>query len=274
MEKKIGLASAVATGVGLILATSCLLVIGQGVSQIGNSFVFSMLIALAFNAFTALSVSELNALMPQLTGGLAQYTLVGMGRFFSVLTMVGGYVVGMTIFGSLEGTMFGRTMNMLFPDLGIPMPIYGIVLMAVIVLANCRGVDMFAKVQNVVAYSLIISLILMGLVGCLHLGQGEIIGQDTGLNASFGEIMGLVGTAFYMFVGCEFVVPLSPFAKKPHITIPLGMIGSLAVVFIMQYSAFSDFQTTFRLRIWEQASRRICCTAWRCWANSGGTGWE
>ncbi len=253
MDKKIGLASAIATGVGLILATSCLLVIGQGVSQIGNSFVFSMLIALAFNAFTALSVSELNALMPQLTGGLAQYTLVGMGRFFSVLTMVGGYVVGMTIFGSLEGTMFGRTMNMLFPDLGIPMPIYGIVLMAVIVLANCRGVDMFAKVQNVVAYSLIISLILMGLIGCFHLGQGEIIEQDTGLNASFGEIMGLVGTAFYMFVGCEFVVPLSPFAKKPHITIPLGMIGSLAVVFIMQlfcvfgfsnYVSFADLGTS------------------------------
>lgn len=240
-QKQIGLPSAIATGVGLILATSCLLVIGQGVSQIGNSFVFSMVIALAFNAFTALSVSELNALMPQLTGGLAQYSLVGMGRFFSVLTMVGGYVVGMTVFGSLEGTMFGRTMNMLFPNLGIPMPVYGIVLMAIIVFANCQGVDMFAKVQNVVAYSLIISLIVMGLIGCFHLGQGEVIEQDTGLNTAFGDVMGLVGTAFYMFVGCEFVVPLSPFAKNPHRTIPLGMIGSLVVVFVMQFFCVFGF---------------------------------
>ena len=87
---------------------------------------FSMIIALLFNMFTALSVSELDSMMPQLTGGLAQYTLVGLGPFISVLTMVGGYVVGMTVFGSLEGTMFGRTMNMLFPDLNIPLPIYGI----------------------------------------------------------------------------------------------------------------------------------------------------
>lgn len=233
-ERKLGLPSAISTGVGLILATSCLLVIGQGTSVIGNAFVFSMIIALFFNATTALSVSELDALMPQLTGGLAQYTLVGMGPFVSTLIMVGGYVIGMTIFGSLEGTMFGRTMDMLFPNLGIPLPFYGIFLMVVIIILNCRGVDMFAKVQNFVAYSLIISLFAMGIIGWLHMGQGEVIEQSAELNAGFKEVMGLVGTAFYMFVGCEFVVPLSPYVKRPEITIPGGMIGSLVVVFFMQ----------------------------------------
>ena len=240
-KKKLGLPSAIATGVGLILATSCLLVIGQGSAAIGPSFVISMVIALMFNVFTALSVSELNAIMPQLSGGLAQYTLVGMGPFFSVLTMVGGYIIGMTVFGSLEGTMFGRTMAMLFPDLNIPMPVYGIILMVVIMYMNCRGVDMFAKVQNFVAYSLIISLILMGLMGCLHIGKGDVVIQDRSFNASIGEIMGLVGTAFYMFVGCEFVVPLSPYVKKPERTIPGGMIGSLVVVFIMQLCCVFGF---------------------------------
>lgn len=242
MEKgKLGLPSAIATGVGLILATSCLLVIGQGVSSIGNSFIFSMIIALVFNIFTALSVSELDALMPQMTGGLAQYTLVGMGPFFSTLTMVGGYVIGMTVFGSLEGTMFGRTMEMLFPNLNIPLPLYGIALMAIIMILNCRGVDMFAKVQNVVAYSLIISLILMGVMGCLHIGQSEVVVQDRSFHANMGEIFGLVGTAFYMFVGCEFVVPLSPYVKNPSFTIPGGMIGSLIVVFIMQFFCVFGF---------------------------------
>ena len=233
-KKKLGLPSAIATGVGLILATSCLLVIGQGLSAIGTSFIFSVIIALFFNAFTAISVSELDALMPRMTGGLAQYSLVGMGPFMTCLTMVGGYVIGMTVFGSLEGTMFGRTMAMLFPNLHIPLPLYGIVLMAIIIILNCRGVDMFAKVQDVVAYALIVSLIVMGAMGCFHLGQGQIVQQDLSFHASFGQVMGLVGTAFYMFVGCEFVVPLGPFVKNPRRTIPLGMLGSLAVVFIMQ----------------------------------------
>ena len=42
-KKKLGLPSAIATGVGLILATSCLLVIGQGLSAIGTSFIFSVI---------------------------------------------------------------------------------------------------------------------------------------------------------------------------------------------------------------------------------------
>lgn len=233
-KKKLGLPSSIATGVGLILATSCLLVIGQGTGDIGTSFIFSMIIAVILNALTALSVSELDSMMPQLTGGLAQYSMVSMGPFLTETFMVGGYIVGMTVFGSLEGTMFGRTMEMLFPDLNIPLPVYGIALMLIIVVLNCRGIDMFAKVQNFVAYTLIISLIIMGIIGCLHMGKGEIVVQDTSFNASLGEIMALVGTAFYMFVGCEFVVPLSPYVKNPKRDIPGGMIGSLIVVFVMQ----------------------------------------
>lgn len=69
-EKKLGLPSIVATGVGLIIATSCLLSIGQGASTIGLPFIITMAIACAFNILTAFSICELNALMPNLTGGM------------------------------------------------------------------------------------------------------------------------------------------------------------------------------------------------------------
>ena len=74
-EKRLGLPSIIATGVGLIVATSCLLSIGQGAAAIGTPFILTMVIACAFNILTALSICELNALMPNLTGGMAQYTL-------------------------------------------------------------------------------------------------------------------------------------------------------------------------------------------------------
>ena len=63
-EQRLGLGSVIATGVGLIVATSCLLSIGQGASAIGTTFVISMALACAFNILTALSICELNALMP------------------------------------------------------------------------------------------------------------------------------------------------------------------------------------------------------------------
>ena len=52
-EKKLGLPSVVATGVGLIVATSCLLSLGQGSSMIGTPVIITMVIACAFNILTA-----------------------------------------------------------------------------------------------------------------------------------------------------------------------------------------------------------------------------
>ena len=91
-QKKLGLPSVVATGVGLIVATSCLLSIGQGTAAIGLPFIITMAIACAFNILTAFSICELNALMPNLTGGMAQYTLACFGPFVSIVITVGGYL--------------------------------------------------------------------------------------------------------------------------------------------------------------------------------------
>ena len=68
-EKKLGLPSVIAVGVGLIVATSCLMSLGQGAGSLGISFIIAMVIACFVNIMTALSLSELNALMPNLTGG-------------------------------------------------------------------------------------------------------------------------------------------------------------------------------------------------------------
>ena len=80
-EKKLGLGSVVSISVGLIIATSCLVSLGQGAGTIGVTFIFAMVIACILNMTTVASLSELNALMPNTTGGLAQYTLACMGPF-------------------------------------------------------------------------------------------------------------------------------------------------------------------------------------------------
>ena len=160
-EKKLGLPSIVATGVGLIIATSCLLSIGQGASAIGLPFIITMAIACAFNILTAFSICELNALMPNLTGGMAQYTLACFGPFVSIVITVGGYLTCQTIMGSSEAAMFGNTLNSVFTGVPIPGAVYSIVLILILLGLNLFGVDMFAKVQNIVAYGLIGSLLFL-----------------------------------------------------------------------------------------------------------------
>ncbi|SFU53212.1 hypothetical protein SAMN04487886_104923 [Clostridium sp. DSM 8431] len=169
-EKKLGLPSVIATGVGLIVATSCLLSLGQGASALGTPFIISMVIACILNILTALSISELNALMPNLTGGLAQYTLACLGPFVTLIAMVGGYLACNTMISSAECAMFGNTLKSVLPQVNIPSSTYCIVLLIVLILINLRGVDMFAKIQDFVAYGLIASLFIMAVLGCIKIG--------------------------------------------------------------------------------------------------------
>ena len=60
-EKKLGLKSVISVSVGLVIATSCLVSLGQGAGTIGVTFIFAMVIACLFNMTTIASLSELNA---------------------------------------------------------------------------------------------------------------------------------------------------------------------------------------------------------------------
>lgn len=232
-EKKLGLPSVIATGVGLIVATSCLMSLGQGAGVLGTGFIISMLLACAINICTALSMSELNALMPNLTGGLSQYTLAGMGPFIAIVTMVGGYIVCQSIAGSVECAMFGNAINTVF-DTGIPSSVFCIILLVVLIIANLLGVDMFAKIQNIVAYGLIGSLVIMGIMGIFGLGTGEQVVQSMNLSGGFKDSFSLLGLAFFLFIGSEFVIPISKNVKNERRNIPLGMVLSLLIICAMQ----------------------------------------
>lgn len=234
MDKKLGLASAVATGVGLIIATSCLLSIGQGAAALGDTFIITMVVACLFNILTALSICELNALMPNLSGGMAQYTLASFGPFVSIVVNVGGYLTCQTIMGSSEVAMFGNTMSSVFDNIPISGTVYSILLIAILTVLNLFGVDMFAKIQNIVAYGLIGSLTVMGIMGTFKLGTGNVVDQPAVLSSAPSDMFSLLGLAFFLFIGAEFVVPISTQVKNARRNVPLGMVISLLAILLMQ----------------------------------------
>ena len=81
---------------------------------------------------------------------------------------------------------------------------------------------------------MIISLIIMGFIGIFGLGTGEKISQPWALSTEPSDIFSLVGLAFFLFLGCEYIIPISKNVKNPRRNIPLGMILSLVVVCAMQ----------------------------------------
>lgn len=232
-EKKLGLGSVISTSVGLVIATSCLVSLGQGAGEVGIVFIGAMVVACLLNMTTIGSLSELNALMPNITGGLAQYTLACMGPLPTIISMVGGYLICNILSAGVEASIFAYAMSQVIP-LPIPSIVYTAVMMIVVMATNLIGVDMFAKVQDLVAFLLVGSMVLMGLIGILKLGTGTAISQPACMASSPGEVISMTATAFWLFIGAEFAIPISSQVKNAKRNVPLGMALGLIVILIMQ----------------------------------------
>lgn len=171
MQSKIGLFGAVSTGVGMIIATSCFIPLASGASSVGITFIPAIILVCAINMLAAASIAELGALMPNLTGGLAQYTLVGLGPFVTIVTMIGGYFVGNIFAAPAEGAMFANVMTAFLGDT-LPTAFYSVILTIVLILINLRGVKVSTLVQSVIAAVMVTSLFALGFLGAAGLGTG------------------------------------------------------------------------------------------------------
>ena len=232
-EKKLGLGNVVSISVGLVVATSCLVSLGNGAGTLGVTFILAMAIAMLLNMTTVASLSELNALMPNTTGGLAQYTLAALGPFPTLISMVGGYVICNTMSCGVEASIFSFSLADVVGG-HIPSFVYTLIMTVIILLANLRGVDMFAKIQDIVAFLLVGSLVAMGFIGMIGMGTGVKVQQPYVLNADFKDIAAMTAVAFWLFIGAEYAIPISKEVKNAKRNVPLGMMIGLFLIFIMQ----------------------------------------
>lgn len=232
-EKKLGLRSVVSVSVGLVIATSCLVSLGQGAGSVGVVFIIAMIIACLLNMTTIASLSELNSLMPNTTGGLAQYTLASMGPFPTLISMVGGYLLCNILSTGVEATIFAYAMKATIP-LPIPSFVYTLIVTVVLLIANLKGVDMFAKIQDIVAYLMIGSMVFMGILGALGLGTGKMVDQPINMATNFSDIASVIAVAFWLFIGAEYVIPISKDVKNAKRNVPLGMFIGLALICLVQ----------------------------------------
>ena len=232
-EKKLGLRSVVSVSVGLVIATSCLVSLGQGAGSVGVVFIIAMIFACLLNMTTIASLSELNSLMPNTTGGLAQYTLASMGPFPTLISMVGGYLLCNILSTEVEATIFAYAMRATIP-LPIPSFVYTLIVTVVLLIANLKGVDMFAKIQDIVAYLMIGSMVFMGIVGALGLGTGKMVDQPINMATNFSDIASVIAVAFWLFIGAEYVIPISKDVKNAKRNVPLGMFIGLALICLVQ----------------------------------------
>lgn len=238
-ERKLGLGSGISICVGLIVATSCLVSLGTGMGTVGRWFIIPLFFVMILNMFVAMSFSELHALMPNVDGGTGQYLLTGAGPVCSIIGNVGTYVIAMIFSMTSELSICGMVFkNLFFPNMDAR--VLSLIILAVFFLINLRGVDLFARVQNILIILLIGSMVLFGIIGCLKLGNPAHVINYSASAPSFSDINGTLGlmqiaaVAFWLFIGVEFLIPEAKQMKNPKRNVFLAMSLGLVLLFVVQ----------------------------------------
>ncbi|MDR0819524.1 MAG: APC family permease [Oscillospiraceae bacterium] len=233
-QKKLGLGSGVAVCMGLIVATSCLVSLGQGFGLAGNSFIIALAIVVVLNSFIGISFAELNRMMPDVTGGLGQYMLVGLGPWASIMSNISAYFITQVLASSVELAMCGIVISGLFPS--VPPLVFSVAVLLILFVLNLFGVDIFAKVQNITVILLIGSMAVLGIIGFFKLGSGVPItaAEYAPPMGGIADAVSLSAIAFWLFIGVEFIIPVAKDMKNSKRNVLLSMILALIILFVVQ----------------------------------------
>ena len=132
---------------------------------------------------------------------------------------------------------------------------------------------MFAKIQDAVAYLMVGSMVIMGVIGMLGLGTGKKVSQPMVLSADWKTIVSMTAVAFWLFIGAEYVIPISKDVKNAKRNVPLGMFLGLGLICVVQsvlVFGFHNYTPWDKLDTW---TCRICCTGKIFWEMSEKYGW-
>ena len=150
-----------------------------------------------------------------------------------MISMVGGYLFCNVLSSGVEASIFAYAMGEIFH-----LPIQNFSLYcpgaSVFLIANLKGVDMFAKIQDAVAYLMVGSMVIMGVIGMLGLGTGKKVSQPMVLSADWKTIVSMTAVAFWLFIGAEYVIPISKDVKNAKRNVPLGMFLGLGLICVVQ----------------------------------------
>ncbi len=154
-------------------------------SAVGTPFVIAIVIACIANMLAVLSIAELNAIMPNLTGGIAHTLFAGLGPLLTIVTMVGGYLISNVFAAPAEGAMFANVMTEMTGE-AIPPAVFSVGIAIVLIFINLKRREYVNALQEIVAAFMVVSLLALGIIGgALGLGSGEQVAQDAVISSDF-----------------------------------------------------------------------------------------
>ncbi|MFB3116373.1 MAG: APC family permease [Gammaproteobacteria bacterium] len=230
LKRVLGFRSLLAVAIGLVVSQSVMVMILQGVGIGGLGFFMPLTIAFFLAISYAFSFSELTLMLPR-AGSLSVYTDVAIGPLPAMVATYAGYVVVAMFALSAELLLVDLILRDLFPEIFSPM-IVATGILLVFTWLNIIGVDIFAKLQSLLAFSMVVALLILGGTALTDSGLPRTFEIDLfqDWNPAGVEVFSLIAIAIWGFVGAEFVCPMVEESKSPEKNIPRSMITSICII--------------------------------------------
>ncbi len=229
--RSIGFFSLFCIAIGVIVGQSTIVSLLQATGIAGWGVLGAMAIAYVLMLCNSATYAELALMMPR-HGGLGAYCEASLGHFPAIFAVFAGYIVPALFGPAAELLLVDSVMTQLLPGV---MPALGWagLLLAVLVLLNYLGTDVFARTQTLLT---VMMLLFLGITGAVAISGGlngpPPLASGAGLANMSKDVtvLGVVSLVLYSLIGTEFVTPLVEVAERPARSIPRSMFIGLTVV--------------------------------------------
>ncbi|MDH5603696.1 MAG: APC family permease [Cyclobacteriaceae bacterium] len=231
LKRTLGLTTLIAIGVGQVIGQGAFVSLLQGVGISGTGFMIAMLIAFVLTLGHAFTFSELSLMMPK-AGGISTYTEVAAGHLPAIVVTIGGYLSLAVFAGAADLFLLDFVFSFLYPG---SLSHIGLWIYLIIVLLNILGVDVFASTQNLVAYTMLVALLIIGFEGVRSSETQDIPFTNlfTNMDSLNWGMLSLTMFAMWAFLGIEFMCPMIEETKRPDKNVPKAMIITLFILLLV-----------------------------------------
>jgi len=235
-----------AMGVGAIIGTGILTLIGVGVDRAGPAVLVSFAIAGAVCACAALAYAELSAMMPA-AGSAYSYSYAGLGEVFAWVVgwslileyslVVSTVAVGWSGYASplLMGIGFPEALTR-GPELGGLINLPAVAIIAVVAGLLLMGTRESARINSVLVVVKIVTLLLFVGYTLPYFNAANLdpfmpygyVAHVDGDGVQRG-VMAAAAIIFFAFYGFDAISTAAEETKRPARDLPIAIIGSMAV---------------------------------------------
>lgn len=220
LARDLGFLEAYTIGVGTMIGAGIFVLPSIAAQNAGPASMVSFLIGGIVSLLAALSLSELATGMPK-AGGSYYYINRALGSFFGSVVGIGMWS-GLMFASAFYMLGFGQYLTYFYGNM--PVAIAALVMAALLVVVNYRGVKETSALQNFIVIGLLALISVFVAFGVFNVSWETLRPFNP---KGWGAVMSTAATIYVSFVGFEVIATSAEEIKNPGRNLPLAMIASV-----------------------------------------------